>query len=246
MAASPYLDPPNDEVLIPFTHASAVAGESKDVVIPVYLRVPKDRAKPQNGWPLIIFICGLDAYRTDHTPRTDLHCQRGFAVLSVEIPGRGDSPASRNDPESPDRQFKSVLDWINGLGKEQYGFDTSRVVARGVSTGGYYAMRIAHTESSRLLAAVAQGGGSHWMFSEQWIKAQNHMEYPFALADAIAYKFGYASVAEFIADEPIKKFSLLENGVFDRDCARLLLINGMEDSIFPIEDSVLAFEEGEG
>lgn len=244
IAASPYLDPPSREVLIPFTHASSAAEESADAVIPVYLRVPADRTMPENGWPLLIFICGLDAYRTDHTPRTDLHCRRGYAVLSVEIPGTGDSPASRSDPESPDRQFRSVLDWVNGVGREEYHFDAARVVARGVSTGGYYAMRVAHTEPERLIAVVAQGGGSHWMFDERWVRAQNHMEYPFALADALAYKFGHGSVEEYVKDKPIRKYSLLESGVFDKKCTRLLVVNGMEDSIFPIEDSMLALRHG--
>ena len=54
----------------------------------------------------------------------------------------------------------------------------------------YYAMRVAHTHSDRLKATIAQGGGSHGMFDEAWIRAQNHMEYPFALADALAAKLG--------------------------------------------------------
>ena len=243
MAASPYLNPPNTEVSIPFTHASASAGESKDSVIPAYLRVPAGSA-PKDGWPVLLFICGLDAYRTDHTDRTDAHCKRGFAVLSLEIPGAGDSPAARKDPESPDRQFASILDWIYGSGKARHQFNTARVVARGVSTGGYYAIRVAHTEPERLFAVVAQGGGSHWMFDERWIKAQNHMEYPFALADALAYKFGYDSVDGYAKEEPIKKFSLLESGLLDKQSARLLVINGMEDSIFPIEDSMLTLKHG--
>jgi len=29
------------------------------------------------------------------------------------------------------------------------------------------------------------------MFDAEWIRAQDQMEYPFALAEALAYKFGY-------------------------------------------------------
>ena len=36
-----------------------------------------------------------------------------------------------------------------------------------------------------------------------------------------------------------QKFSLLESGVLDNPSCKLLLINGMEDSIFPIEDNFL-------
>ncbi|KAH8886153.1 alpha/beta-hydrolase [Thozetella sp. PMI_491] len=242
MAGARYLSPPIQEILIPHKHALPESGEAADSVIPVYLRIPEGE-KPADGWPVLLFICGLDAYRTDHTERISEHVRRGFACISVEIPGTGDSPAARNDPTSPDRQWSSVLDWIEQV-KGSYGFNPARIVARGVSTGGYYAMRIAHTHHDRLYAVVAQGGGSHHMFDEEWIQAQNHMEYPFALANALAYKFGYESVEQYTADKPRGKFSLVENGIFDGPCARLLLINGMEDSIFPIEDSMLALRHG--
>jgi hypothetical protein len=167
-----YLDPPNQEVMIPFVHANRDAGdETRD--IPAYLRIPSGES-PEQGWPVLLFICGLDAYRTDHTNRTDAHARAGFATLSLEIPGTGDCPAAPNDPESPDRLWSSVLGWIDGQ-KNRYGFDDKRVVARGVSTGGYYAFRIAHTHADRLIASVGQGGWSHFMLQEQWIRAMNHM-----------------------------------------------------------------------
>jgi pimeloyl-ACP methyl ester carboxylesterase len=237
-----YLDPPNREVMIPFVHADKDVGdEMKD--IPAYLRIPNGR-KREHGWPVLLFICGLDAYRTDHTNRTDAHIKAGFATLSVEIPGTGDSPVARNDPESPDRLWSSVLDWIC-TNKDQYGFDDKKVVARGVSTGGYYAFRIAHTHADRLLASVGQGGWSHHMLEPTWIRAMNHMEYPFALTDAIAFKFGYENVEEFIASEPKARFSLEDNGnILDRPSCRLFVVNGLMDSIFPIEDSILVATRG--
>jgi pimeloyl-ACP methyl ester carboxylesterase len=102
----------------------------------------------------------LDAYRTDHTARTQEHVERGYATLSFEISGTGDCPAAPNDPASPDRLMSSVLDWVPTSG-DAYGLDPNTVVARGVSTGGYYAFRIAHTHADRVCAVVAQGGGSH-------------------------------------------------------------------------------------
>lgn len=241
LGASPYLSPASVEVRIPFTHASPAAGESRDATIPAYLRIPDGEA-PAAGWPVLLFICGLDHYRTDFERRTARHTRQGLACLIVEIPGTGDCPAAKHDPVSAERLWSSVLDWI-GTVASQYNFDSSRIVARGMSTGGYNAMRIAHTHANRLLAVVAQGGGSHHMFDPAWVAAQNHMEYPYALADALALKFGYASVAEYAAGAR-ERFSLLESGIFDRECARLLLINGMEDSIFPIEDSFLALRHG--
>ena len=240
--AGQYLNPPSVPVDIPFSQANVLVG---DLGLPIqaYLRMPNG-TKPKDGWPVLLFICGLDAYKTDHTPRTQAHVDHGFATLSFEIPGTGDCPAAPNDPESADRLMSSVLGWVDAHAAE-YSFDLSKVSARGISTGGYYAMRIAHTHSDRLFAAVAQGGGCHHMFDKAWIYAQNQMEYPFALADALAYKFGYREndpIAAYADDA--RKFSLLDSGVFDHPSCKLLIINGMEDSIFPIEDSLIVGLKG--
>ena len=248
LKAGQYLPSTIAEVRMPFTHASAEQGESKDATIGGFLRFPGNGAKkPEKGWPLVLFICGLDAYRTDHSssPGGKLyqHLNNGQALLMVDIPGTADSPAARGDAKSPDRLWSSVFDWIDAH-KDIYGFDTSRIAARGISTGGYYAMRIAHTHADRLKAVVAEGGGSHHMFDTEWIKAQDHMEYPFALAEGLADKFGYPDVESYVNDNPRAKFSLLENGIFDMPSTRLLLVNGMEDSIFPIEDSIIPLRHG--
>ena len=239
------LDPPSVPISIPFTHADTAAGDL-DVDIAAYLRLPRGE-KPAGGWPVLLFICGLDAYRTDHTPRTQAHVDRGYATISFEIPGTGDCPAAPNDPAAPDRLMSSVLDWVAASASE-YGFNPERILARGISTGGYYAFRVAHTHADRLFAVVAQGGGCHHMFDADWIGAQNQMEYPFALADALAYKFGYrdpdpkSAVARYSAEA--HKFSLVDSGVLSRPSCRLLVINGMEDSIFPIEDSIIVATQG--
>jgi pimeloyl-ACP methyl ester carboxylesterase len=140
--------------------------------------------------------------------------------------------------------MSSVLDWVSSNASE-YGLNIARIVARGISTGGYYAIRIAHTHAERLFAVVAQGGSCHHMFDVAWIGAQNQMEYPFALADALAYKFGYRGpdpLAAYAADAG--KFSLLDAGLLNKRSCRLLLINGMEDSIFPIEDNFIVARRG--
>ncbi len=232
-----YLDPPSVALDIPFTHADESAGDQR-APIQTYLRLPKQE-KPKAGWPVLLFICGLDAYKTDLTPRTQKHVDRGFVTISFEIPGTGDCSAAPNDPISPDRLMSSVLDWVTS-NAASYRFDTSKIFARGISTGGYYAMRVAHTHAERLFAAVAQGGGCHHMFDPEWISNQNQMEYPFALADALADKFGYRgedAVKTYAAEA--RKFSLLEAGVLDKPSCKLFVIDGMEDSIFPIEDNII-------
>ena len=145
--------------------------------------------------------------------------------------------------------MSSVLNWLAGAAAE-YGFDTSRVVARGISTGGCYAVRAAHTRADRLFAVVAQGGGCHHMFDPQWIGAQDQMEYPFALTEVLAFKYGFrdadaaTAVARYTAEG--RKFGLVDAGLLGTPTCRLLAINGMEDSIFPIEDSLLVAMQGNG
>jgi pimeloyl-ACP methyl ester carboxylesterase len=230
---------------IPFAHANATAGDT-DTVIRAYLRLPNGKA-PKGGWPVLLFICGLDGYKTDNTPRTQQHVDRGYATLLFEIPGTGDCPAAPNDPTSPDRLMSSVLDWVEASAS-RYGFNLERIVARGISTGGYYAIRVAHTHADRLFAVAAQGGGCHHMFDKPWIFAQDQMEYPFALAEALAYKFGYrggdhaAAVAAYARDAG--KFSLVTSGILGSPTCKLLVINGVEDSIFPIEDSFIVAKSG--
>ncbi len=177
-----------------------------------------------------------DANRCDHTNRTAEHVKRGFAVINVEIPGTGDCPAAKHDPKSPDRLFSSVLDRI----AVQDVFDGKNVAARGVSTGGYYTMRVAHTPHDGLLGVVSQCGGSHHIFDQWWIAAQDKIEYPFALAEALAFKFGYQNVEAYRTDDAQKRFSLFGNGFLDMRCTRLLVLNGIEDEIFPLEGSILA------
>lgn len=49
--------------------------------------------------------------------------------------------------------MSSVLDWV-AANVGTYGCNPERVLARGISTGGYYAFRIAHTHANR-------SGGRH-------------------------------------------------------------------------------------
>jgi pimeloyl-ACP methyl ester carboxylesterase len=239
------LDPPSVPVDIPFTHADPSAGDlGSDIA--AYLRLPRG-PRPAGGWPVLLFLCGLDGYRTDQGPSTQKHVERGYATVTFEIPGTGDCPAAPNDPTSPDRLLSSVLDWVTATAAD-HGFNPGKIIARGVSTGGYNALRAAHTHAERLVAAVVHGGGCHHMFDPGWIAAQNRMEYPFALSEALAYKFGYrdpdpaTAVARYTAEA--HKFSLADSGVLDTPACKLLVINGMQDSIFPIEDSILAATRG--
>lgn len=73
-------------------------GSEVGSMVPVYVRIP-DSATPTSPVPVILLMSGLDGYRTDQHGFGNVHLARGFAVVVVDIPGTGDSPAIRNDPE---------------------------------------------------------------------------------------------------------------------------------------------------
>ncbi|MCJ1394611.1 hypothetical protein MMC18_007491 [Xylographa bjoerkii] len=229
-----YLKPPMIEYKVPHTHALPGTTEAESY-IPICVRRPHSI----KAVPTVIQIFGLDGYRTEFTPASSLFTDRGWAAVAVEIPGTGDCPALRQDPKSPDRLWSSLLDWLEA---EDW-VDKKNIVAWGLSTGGYYAIRIAHTHKERLSGVVAQGGGCHRMFDPEWLDNVGHLEYPFDLDHSLAVKFGYDDV-ETMKKGAQKRFSLLESGILDQQSTRLLLVNGMNDSIFPIEDSLLPLQHG--
>ncbi|KAH8592806.1 pigment biosynthesis protein-like protein yellowish-green 1 [Bisporella sp. PMI_857] len=226
---------PMRQVMVPH-----IAAEDADRdTIPVYVRLPKSAIEGKHKAPAVILITGLDGYRPDNTQRSNEFTARGWASVIVEIPGTADCPSDPSDPKSPERLWTSLLDWMVQDGR----FDMRKIMVWGLSAGGYYAVRIAHTHKDKLAGSVAQGAGTHFFFDMDWIeKADNH-EYPFSLWPAMALKHGYTTATEFKNDAQ-KRFSLLENGILQQPSTRLLLINGTDDGLMPIEDSMLLFEHG--
>ncbi|KAK3954414.1 Alpha/Beta hydrolase protein [Pseudoneurospora amorphoporcata] len=258
---------PIHQVLIPHTHALPSSSSSEEQhegsSIPVNLLIPP-AASPASPCPLVLIMTGLDGYRTELAVWQRGWLDKGVGTLVVEIPGTGDSPALASDPEGADRQWSSVLDWVS---LHEPRVDTHKIVVWGFSTGGYYALRAAHTHHNRILGCVSLGGGCHHMFDKEgWLDKVDGLEYPFDLTGALAWKFGYRDVdgecgaesvgasasagnVETFKREAQSKFSLLLDGTLakadmDGRCSRMLLVNGEWDRIFPIEDLTLALKFG--
>ena len=53
----------------------------------------------------------------------------------------------------------------------QKAIDNKKIIVWGFSTGGYYALRVAHTHHDRLFASISLGGGCHHV-SHQWKSIQ--------------------------------------------------------------------------
>lgn len=232
-------DVPITETVILHTHASNGDGAS----IPLYIRKP-----PGPGpFPTVLLITGLDGHRPDNTERTTEHLARGWATIICDIPGTTvDCPANRRDPLSPDRLFSSILDWI---GQEGW-LDETRVVAWGLSAGGYYAIRLAHTHAGMVKGAIGHGAGTHHYIGKEWLEQVHRHEYPFGLGRAYVSKYGYDSWEEML-ERCQDDFSLVSGkgegvavvGHGTKSC-RLLLVNGVLDGCMPVEDSMLLAEYG--
>jgi len=231
LKAASFWDEPVYEELIPHTTAAGNDGQT----IPLYLRIPKGASK-EHPAPAILLMTGLDGYRPDNTQRTSEFLERGWASVIAEVPGTADCPSDPSDPEAPDRLWTAVLDWMEKKGV----FDMSKVIVWGLSTGGYYAVRVAHTHAKRLKGSVAQGAGTHHFFEKEWLAKVDIHEFPFNLSHPMALKHGYDSVEEF-AEKAQDKFSLVTNKIVEMPNTRLLLINGTHDGLMPIEDSILLF-----
>lgn len=162
--------PPISEVVIPHKYRAGNDGAT----IPLLVRVPPQAAITKKV-PVVLLMTGLDGYRCDNSQRTHELISRGYATVICEIPGTADCPSDAADPDSVDRLWNSVLDYIASRSE----FDLKKIVAWGLSAGGYYAVRAASTHRDRFLACIAHGPGTHHFLSEAWLQRIDDHEYPF-------------------------------------------------------------------
>ncbi|KAF2472402.1 alpha/beta-hydrolase [Lindgomyces ingoldianus] len=233
---------PITETVIPHKYASNGDGNE----IPLYIRQPKS-ASEGNKCPVVLLVTGLDGHRPDNTERTDEHLKRGWATVICDIPGTTvDCPANKTDPLSPDRLFSSILEWVHA----QPQFNSKKIIAWGLSAGGYYAIRLAHTHKDMLTGSVGHGAGTHHYIGREWLDQIAKHEYPFGLERAYCEKYGYKDFEE-MKEKCQKTFSLVSGegeGVpvvaMGMKSCRMLLINGVLDGCMPVEDSMLLAEYG--
>lgn len=190
---------------------------------------------PREGrLPIVVQWGGIDSFKEDRRPEPYLAA--GLAVLAVDMPGVGDAPIAGS--ERGEELWDGIFDWIAA----QPTLDARRIVVVGASTGGYWAGKLAHTHRERIAAAVDHGGPAHFAFQADWIARASRGEYPFELAETLACAFGRETAAQWLDYAP--RLSLLDQGILDRPCAPLLCVNGVEDSVFPIEDMHLLLRHG--
>ncbi|HEY7067733.1 MAG TPA: alpha/beta fold hydrolase [Chloroflexota bacterium] len=227
LKAARYFDPPLAAVEMPFQGRS---GEGS--VVPGHLRKPAGAAA---ALPLVVLWGGIDSFKEDRPVQQYLDA--GFATLSIDMPGVADSPVAGS--EDAERSFDAIFDWI----ATRPDLDAARVGLHGGSTGGYWATKVAHTHRDRVRAAINQGGPAHFAFEPDWIVKAQYGEYPFELAETLASAFGRATYQEWVEYAP--RLSLVRQGVLDQPCAPLLCVNGVNDSVFPVQDMYVLLEHGD-
>jgi hypothetical protein len=223
--AARHFDPPLERVEMPFKGRPAEGTASIGL-----LRKPKGATRP----PVVVIWGGIDAFKEERP--SDPYLRAGLATLAMDMPGVADAPLAGS--EDGERLWDTVFDYI----ASRSDLDAGRVGIHGGSTGGYWATKVAHTHAARLRAAVNQGGPAHFAFQSDWILKAQRGEYPFELAETLACAFGRSTGAGWVEYAP--NLSLLDQGILDRPCARLLCVNGVNDSVFPIADMHLLLEHG--
>jgi len=223
--AARYFDPPPERIEMPFRGR---AGEGKTSI--GLLRKPKGIDRP----PVVVVWGGIDAFKEERS--TEPYLKAGLAALGVDMPGVADAPLAGS--EDAERLWDAILDYIAARAD----LDGDRIGIHGGSTGGYWATKLAHTHAARLRAAVNQGGPAHFAFQRDWIVKAQRGEYPFELAETLACAFGRSTAEEWIDYAP--RLSLLDQRILDRASAPLLCVNGIDDSVFPIDDMYLLLEHG--
>jgi len=228
--ASRYFDPPLERVIIPFAGRT---GEGKEII--VYLRKPKGIDRP----PVLINHAGVDVFKEEQCLMEPAFLERGIATLSMDMAGTGESPIlGALDAE---RLYAPVINYL----QNRSDIDGSRMGVLGMSFGGYWTTKIAHTELSRLKGAVCWGGGVHYMFQSDWQYKCRYAPTHLGNEDLIvtrSHSFGISSFEEWLEYAP--KLSLLSQGILDRPCIPLLIVNGKNDAHVPVEDHYLLLEHG--
>lgn len=229
LKAGAAMNPPLERIEIPF--------EGKKVV--GYLQIPTGIERP----PVVMHWGGVDGWKEDRRTNNDELLKMGLACFTIDIPGAGENPCPGSDLRA-ERTFSTAMDYL----ETRQDIDGKRIACMGGSFGGYWAAKLAHTESKRLRGAVNWGAGVHRTFQEEWLRpaltltASQYLMGPASLLDARSYIFGVKTLDETLKIAPT--LSLVTQGWIDQPCAPLLCINGKEDDQHPISDLYLLAEHG--
>jgi len=140
--AAPLLDPPLQQIEIPFQGSQ----------MPGYLRMPMSGTKP----PCVVLIDGLDTTKEEQLVVSTLCVQRGIATLAFDGPGQGEMFYKMKMIPNYVDAVEAVLEYAKSLAV----IDGERLGVIGRSLGSHYAAKVAAVDS-RIKAAVSWGAMYH-------------------------------------------------------------------------------------
>ncbi len=220
-------DLPTEVVKIPF-EGQFITG---------YLRFPKEAQGPV---PMVLAINGLDSRKETVAESFSEILKHGVGFLAIDGPGTGQAPIKVSN--KADRMFSVALDYL----AQHPRVDKSRIQVFGVSFGAHWSTKLAITEKSRILGAVAQSPAVDATFSEKVItsKVNGNKEYLFDYIPATMYVYeGANTVADLY--RLIPEMSLKKQGLLGKPTAPMLVVAGVKDTQTPIEDAELLLRSGD-
>lgn len=228
LAGASYWAQPIERVQIAF---AGRAGEGEQIVS--YLRRPTGSVRP----PVVLMWGGVDAWKEQMSAASDALLAQGCATLAMDNAGTGESPVK--GVADAERIFVTAMQWLAARAD----LSGARVGLLGRSFGGYWVTKLAHLVPERIGAAVNWGGGVHYMFQRDWIEASRFPDsYLMELVETRMQMLGASDDAGYI--EGYARLSLLDQGLLDRPCAPLLIVNGTHDKQCPRADIDLLLEHG--
>lgn len=222
LRASRYFEIPVERVSIPFQGSSIVG----------HLRLPK-----QLPAPMIMHWGGIDNWKEERHSFGEAFVREGWGCFIIDSPGTGECPMLAG--ADAHQVHLALLDDL----RQRPEVNREKIAVVGASFGGHWSTKLAHLAPGKLRAAVNWGGGIHYFFQPEWQERSRHADsYLFDLIEARANLFGKKTFDELCAVMPA--LSLLDQGLLDRPCAPLLIVNGKEDKQVPLEDFYLLLEHG--
>ena len=140
--AAPLLDPPLQQIQIPFQGSQ----------MPGYFRMPLSGARP----PCVVLIDGLDTTKEEQLVISTLCVQRGMATLSFDGPGQGEMFYKMKMTRNYLKAVQAALDYAESLPM----IDREKIGVIGRSLGSHYAAKVAAVDP-RIKAAVSWGAMYH-------------------------------------------------------------------------------------
>jgi esterase FrsA len=223
------------ESLAPAVEIVRIPFEEKEIV--GYLRLPPSVNGPV---PIVFAISGLDSRKENLAETYGALIERGIGFFTLDGPGTGQSPVKVSP--TADRMLSRALDYL--VSRKE--IDPKRIVAHGVSFGGYWAAKLTVTERERLRGVVVQSPPVHAFFTPEFLEKSllGNQEYLFDIVPAfINVVEGVNTVTDLAKAFPA--LSLQEQKILGQPTAPMLVIAGVKDTQVPIADIDLLLHSGD-